>query len=480
MSNKFNNPITFLKLSQATTVCFDKETALCDGELLVKKVVILDPNKKESEVSQVISNVLNAVNERNPLIDALKKQYDFELSSEVKRVYPFDYQTRTMGATFRGGNAYFVGLVDSMPIKNKPGILKRCEEYVKNGQGVYVLGQGINESIDNLDVVALIITKEHVRESMVEAIKWLNEQDIKVIVVSSDDTLKASCIAYDAGVQNTNKQIAVEYTAVRNTHKYVVFGEANREVKNAIIKSLKNKGEKVVYINDDVDNLPKAFEESKRLVNNLHRACLFLISKVLLATFLAVLFAISLVTKSFDNPFALYRYFLLDVIIDIVATLLLMFDRRNNEPNGSFVANVLKKSLPGALMMFASIIIVFVLLSMQKNNVINYGIYNSQIATTMSMMTLTALGVPLFYYICLPLSKYRRSSIIVVGLISMALLVMSAIISYSTNKVDAIFGIPFMEMSGPAYLITAIIIVVLAAIYLLINKIVNIIHGKDE
>jgi cation transport ATPase len=174
MSNKISNPIAFLKLSQATTVCFDKETALCDGEILIKKVVILDVRRSESEVSQAISNVLNAVNERNPLIDALKKQYDFELSTEVKKVYPFNYQTRSMGASFRGGKAYFIGLVDNMPIKNKPGILKRCEEYVRYGQDVYVLGQGDNESTDNLDVIALIITKEHVRESMVESIKWLN------------------------------------------------------------------------------------------------------------------------------------------------------------------------------------------------------------------------------------------------------------------------------------------------------------------
>ena len=183
MSKKINNPFTLLKLSQATSVCFDKENALCDGELVIKKVVILDVSKNESEVSQIISNVLNAVNERSPLIDALKKQYDFELSTEVRKTYPFDYQIRSMGATFRGGKSYFIGLVDSMPIKNKLGILKRCDEYFKYGQDVYVLGQGENESVDNLDTVALIVTKEHIRESMVESIKWLNEQNINVKVV---------------------------------------------------------------------------------------------------------------------------------------------------------------------------------------------------------------------------------------------------------------------------------------------------------
>ena len=476
MSNKISNPFAFLKLSQATTVCFDKETALCDGEILIKKVVILDVRRSESEVSQAISNVLNAVNERNPLIDALKKQYDFELSSEVKKVYSFNYETRTMGATFRGGKTYFIGLVDNMPIKNKPGILKRCDEYVRYGQDVYILAQGENEITENLDVVALIITKEHVRESMVESIKWLNEHNINVKVVSSDNTLKASCIAYDAGVLNTSKQISMEYTAIRNAYRNVVFGEAQREEKNAIIKSLKAKGEKVVYINDNYDDLPKAFEESKRLINNLYRVSLFLVSKVLFAIFLAILFAISYATKVSENPFALYRYFILDAIIDIAAIALLVFDRKNNEVKGKYFINVLKKSLPGALMMLIASILLVVLYSMQKNNIVSFGIYNEQTLTTMFMIAITILGIPVFYYVCLPLSKYRRISIVVIGLISIIMLVTSAIISYTSNKADPIFGVPFMEMSGPAYFITGIIVTVLIALYFVINKI----FGKGE
>ena len=476
MSNKINNPITFLKLSQATTVCFDKETALCDGELLIKKVVILDVRKQESEVSQVISNVLNAVNERNPLIDALKKLYDFELSTEVKKVYPYDYETRTMGASFRGGKAYFIGLVDNMSIKNKPGILKRCEEYFKYGQDVYVLAQGENEITENLDVVALIVTKEHVRESMVESIKWLNEQNINVKVISSDTVLKASSIAYDAGVKDTSKQISMDYPSIRNTEKYVVFGDAQRDDKNSILKALKSKGEKVVYIDDDFDNLPKAFEESKRWINNLHRVCLFLITKVLLAVLLAILFGVSAATKTFDNPFALYRYFVIDAIIDVAVILLLIFDRKHNVVQGKFITNALKKSLPGALMMYLATVLIIVLYSLQKNGVVNYGIHNTQIATTMNVMALTVLNIPVFCYICLPLSQYRRGSIIVVGLIATAMLVASAIISYTSNKTDPLFDVPFMEMSGPAYFITALIVVMVIALYFVINKIFR----KDE
>ena len=126
----------------------------------------MDSKYKESEVSQIISNVLNAVDERNPLADALKKQYDFELSATVKKAYSFDYETRSMGATYKGGKTVIIGLLEHISIKNKSIILKKSEEYINQGEDVYVLGQNLNESVNDLDPIALIITKDHVRESM--------------------------------------------------------------------------------------------------------------------------------------------------------------------------------------------------------------------------------------------------------------------------------------------------------------------------
>ena len=92
------------------------------------------------------------------------------------------------------------------------------------------------------------------------------------------------------------------------------------------------------------------------------------------------------------------------------------------------------------------------------------------------MIAITILGIPVFYHVCLPLSKYRRTSIVVIGLISIITLVTSAIFSYTSNKADPIFSIPFMEMSGPAYFVTGIIVTVLITLYFVINKI----FGKGE
>ena len=478
--SKINNPFTFIKLSRATTICFDKENALCDGELIIKQLLVLDEKNNESEIAQIISNVLNAVNERNPIADALKKQYDFELTADVKKVYSFDYQTRSMGATFKSGKTYVIGLIDNMSIKNKEIILKRCEEYVSQGQDVYALGQNINGGLNNLDAIALIITKEHIRETMKSSIQWLNNHNVDIKVVSSGNVIKASNIAYDAGVKNVNRQVSVENMTIEeikgNADKYVVFGDAYREDKDAIIKSLENKGEKVIYINEDFDNFSKSLEESKRINNNLHRAGLFLITKALLAVFLTVMLLIGYNTKAFDNPFDLYHYFVLDALIDIVTVVLLMIDKRHNEVEGKFLFNALKISLPGAFMMFTASLAVFILYTMQHNSVVSFGIYNVDTAIAMSMIAFTVLSIPVLKKICYPLNRYRRVLVITIAFTAIISLVTSAIISYTSNKADPLFGVPFMEMNGPTYLITSIIIIVLIGLYSALYQI----FGKGE
>ena len=63
-----------------------------------------------------------------------------------------------------------------------------------------------------------------------------------------------------------------------------------------------------------------------------------------------------------------------------------------------------------------------------------------------------------------------------IGLFVAFALALSASISYSNNKADSLFGVPFMEMNGPAYLVTGIITILLIGLYIILYKA----FGKDE
>ena len=174
--------------------------------------------------------------------------------------------------------------------------------------------------------------------------------------------------------------------------------------------------------------------------------------------------------------FDLYHYFVLDALIDIVTVVLLMIDKRHNEVEGKFLFNALKISLPGAFMMFTASLAVFILYTMQRNSVVSFGIYNVDTAIAMSMIAFTVLSIPVLKKICYPLNRYRRVLVITIAFIAIISLVTSAIISYTSNKADPLFGVPFMEMNGPTYLITSIIIIVLIGLYSALYQI----FGKGE
>ena len=477
--------MNFIKLAQATTVCFDVERALCDNSLTIKKLVILDRSKTEEEITQIIANVLNAVDQHSLLLNALKQKYDFKQSSVVKKVLPYDINKGTFGAIFTNNKTYVIGSLDDVLLENKAGIIRRSEEYINQGQDVYVLGQNTSGNFDEeLTAVALIVVKENIRESMISSIKWLNENNVDVVVFSNDSPTKAASIAYEAGVKNIDKQISLENISFEESKniadKYTVFGDTTKEQRAVIIETLKNKGEKVVLIDGDIDNLPKKLENSKRLTGGLYRAGLFLIAKLLLAIFLIPLLTIGYNVKAFDNPFGLYQYFVMDIIIDILAAVMLLLDKNGSVPNGKFVINALKKSLPGALVMFIAALVVLIIYSAQRSDAINLGIYNIDTAITIIAIAFMVLGLVNLYTILSRSNKYHLTILVTTSIITAILLAVSAIVSYTTNRRDPLFGLSMMEMNGPSCLVISIIIAILAGLYMLVYSTVNIVKGKDE
>ena len=125
-------------LARVDTLCVDKTGTITDGNLMVYKTVIFGKSIPESYVAQAISNLLWATNDKNATAVALRQVYDLELSAGIKVALPFSSENKYSGATFKGGKTFIMGAPEFLPLKDKPGILKRCEEYTKEGLRVLV------------------------------------------------------------------------------------------------------------------------------------------------------------------------------------------------------------------------------------------------------------------------------------------------------------------------------------------------------
>ena len=127
-------------------------------------------------------------------------------------------------------------------------------------------------------------------------------------------------------------------------------------------------------------------------------------------------------------------------------------------------------------MVFAGALAVFILYTLQQNGAVSFGIYNAETAMAMTAIVFAISSIAVLYEVLSPLNKYRRTLLVATGFVTVAILVVSAIISYSIKGADPVFGSAFNEMNGPTYLIAAIITIVSIGLYTALYKI----FGKDE
>lgn len=514
-------------------LCVDKSGALTDGTLEIKKIVPLKAIVTEEYLDQWISNILRATEGNNLIANALKEKYDLQLSAGVISALPFGGGRQYFGASFKGGKNLIIGNPRYIPLRNEVGIMKRCEEYVNSGYRIFVLAEGkeqVKEDEDyegDLDAIAIIVLKEHIRDGAFETFKWFKDNGVNIKVISSKDPLVTSVIAAEVGIENTDKYVSLEGLSIEKVKKladtYTVFGKASSEQKEALIEAFKNKNQNVAMIGDDnsellamrkadcsiaVDDgdkevvdtadivitnssikpLTTANEESKRFINVFKRITSLHFARLLFALVLVIAFVIVSFTKaegSISPYFTFNNFLILDVLINGVGGLLILIENKDEDFNykESFIKSVLKKAVPTALLFAISVATFLILYALQNNQLINLGVYSFDVVLVMSFLAMNFIGLAYLYTMCLPLSKFRKITLIVIGSLTISLIFVDVLLTYILKKIGIILSIPYLEMNGPAYMATGIVTVVLVSIFIFIHELVSIIKGgniKDE
>ena len=417
-----------------------------------------------------------------------------------------------------------------MPIKNRIGILKRCEEYINNGCKVLVVGEGREQISEvgypsELDVIALIVLKDHIRDDAFETFKWFKKNGTSIKVVSSDNPLSVSVLAAEAGIENANRYISLEgmdnEEIMRIINEYTVFGNANKEQKEFLLNAYKldkqitamignddndinamkkanfsiavnnsndevKKAADLVLANNSLKSLAETIDESDLYINNLSKVVSLSIAKSLFVIVALVAYVfISLSSKDtfIALPFMFNHFILWDLLINGVASFFLLSKKNREKMQDSFINNVFKKALPILLLQLFGVATVFILFMMQEDQLINLGIDSVEAVVAMNVIIITAFSGVALYDICAPLNKYRKIVVIsTLSFVALALFI-GGLVTYLSKKTGLILQIPFLAMSGPTYLATAIVIVVLASIYLFISQIIRILKGdviEDE
>ena len=512
-------------LARVDTLCVDKTGTITDGNLVVKKVIPLSAKYTDAMIGQNIANVIRATNDKNATAKALIKEFDLQLTAGVVVALPFSSENKYSGASFKGGKTFIIGAPEFMPVKNKAGVIKRCEEYTKDGYRVIVLGEGREVIKDNkysgeLEPLALIVIKDHIRDDALETFAWFRENGVDIKVISGDSARTVSAIAAEAGIANADKYISLEGMSNEQVKEiatqYTVFGRVTPEQKEILVIALKEAKHTVAMTGDGVNDilalkrsdcsiamasgadaaknvshiilidsnfarLPAVVDEGRRVVNNLQRTASLFVTKTFFIFALTFVFTIAtIVNKSIHYPFITNHLYLWEIFTTGFAAFALAMEKNSERINGHFLSNVFKKAVPAATVLVSSVLLIFLFYLLQTKGVANFGIYNRGCAIAMGVLTFSVLGVVCLYRVCSPLNKYRAIVLICSAVVNAAALIISGILTYKLGHPEnRLLRIPFDDMSGPAYLTTAIIILVFAAVYLYVYRLIEIKKGES-
>ena len=480
-------------LARVDTLCVDKTGTITDGNLMVHKTVIFDKSIPESYVAQAISNLLCATNDKNATAVALRQVYDLELSAGIKVALPFSSENKYSGATFKGGKTFIMGAPEFLPLKDKQGVLKRCEEFTKEGLRVLVLGEGKEEIANNkysgqLTAVAMLVIKDHVREDALETFKWFANNGVDIKVISGDNAQTVSSIAYEAGIANAVNFISLEGMSIEEVKqvadKYTVFGRVTPEQKEALVIALKEAGKTVAMTGDGVNDilalkrsdcsiamasgaeaarnishivlldsnfarLPAVVDEGRRVVNNLKITASLFVTKTIFAFVTTLVFTLASIIErnpEVQYPFVTNHLYLWEIFTSGYAAFFIALERNSEKIKGGFLSNIFKKAIPAAATLTGAVLITFLFYVLQRNGVINWGIYTRGTAIAMSIIAFSILGLAVLYRVCCPLSKYRRIVFLVVVAINALFLLVTSIVSV-TNQITE----PILQQQGQLF-----------------------------
>ena len=431
-------------LARTDVLCIDKTGTITTNKMDVMD--IFDENeisyldKKKDKKLLELANYVNSINDNNTTINALR-EYLKNISKQKLNMLKYE--------NFNSKNKYsYIKISENITYKlGAPDVLLNKDynhlisKRTINGERIIVF---VKEENNGCVPILFISLKNEIRKNAREIIKFFNDREVEIRVISGDNPVTVSSIAKEVGIKNYDLFVDCSLLKTRDelknaVDKYKIFGRVSPEQKREIIKLIKENGLKVamtgdgvndilamkeadcsiamgngsdaareaaqvVLLDSDFGNMRNIVYEGRKNINNITRsASLFTYKNIfsLLLSIYAIIFTIAYPLE--PNQVSLGSAF----TIGIPAFFLTFEENQKKQQNDEFWKNIFLKSLPSAIISFLAIV------CMVKCSVI-FDINSNDLTTACSYLFFTG-GFIILYKCAKPLNKYR--TIVFIGCI---------------------------------------------------------------
>ena len=433
-------------LSRSNVLCLDKTGTITDGTMNVKDVIYTS-KKRKTTVDKIVSNILGSQRSHNATSTALLKKFGAKSDMKLEQNLEFSSQRKFSATTFKNGKTYYLGAPTFVKAHLSAENQKLLNEAMGNGYRVIALTEtnspfNEDEGAKDGETLALFVLEDHIRENAIETIRWFKENEVEIKIISGDDPLTVSKIAQRVGVENYDKYISLEGMSLEEVEKiaadFTVFGRVSPEQKYVIVKTLKKNGKVVAMTGDGVNDtlalkeadcsiamadgsevarnisnlvlldsnftsLPSVVKEGRQVVNNVQNASVLFLMKTLFTLVMCTLTIMMIV----PYPCVPRQLFLLELFVIGIPSFILTFQPNTDLIKGEFIPQVLKKSIPLAFTLFASVFTVIIMNS-EYFNLLSATEYD-----TLITLVFTFTGFLNLVWLCFPPTKLKAITVII-------------------------------------------------------------------
>ena len=385
-------------LARVNVLCLDKTGTITDGTMTVKGILEYK-NETPYSTKQLVQAILNAQKDDNLTSQALEAKFGLGKKLSTKKIVPFSSSRKYSITDFDKVGPVLLGAPEFILKDDFHKIESDVTKNAKLGYRVLLIAVGEKlkgeEVIGTIEPIALILIEDTIRFDAYDTIKYFKENGVNVKVISGDNPITVSKVSERAGIEGADKYISLDGLSdkdvIKAATKYNVFGRVSPAQKKLLVKTLKTEGNTVAMTGDGVNDilalkeadcsiamasgseaarnvshlvlmdsnfssLPKVVSEGRRVINNIQRVSTLFLTKTIFSTLL--LFLVVVLPFMSTYPLDPGQLYMIDFLVVGIPSFFLALEVNRNRIEGSFIRNVLRTALPGAI-----VIVIFALLT---------------------------------------------------------------------------------------------------------------------
>ena len=378
-------------LARVDVICLDKTGTITTGKMEMLDFIFATKNNPD-KINEVLSNMVYAFSSVNQTLAAIKEKCPKKDTMEVLEVKEFSSARKYSAVCFKDYGTVYLGAPEFVLKDNVSKYQKILTKYQDYRTIVLAKNNETIGSLENLEVLGFIIIQDEIRKEAPATLKYFQDQNVRVKIISGDNFETVTSIAKRAGLISANgvdARLINEDNAKEMVEKYDIFGRVTPEQKKLLINALKSNGHTVAMTGDGVNDvlalkcadcsiamasgadaaknvsqlvlldsnfasMPKVVAEGRRTINNVERSASLLLIKTI---FTSILVIICIFIKS--------EYFYLPIQLSLITTctisvpsFFLALEPNTNLVKGNFMLKAVGKSIPPALTVVFNVVMI--------------------------------------------------------------------------------------------------------------------------